>query len=381
MKLTIKTLHGLEEILANEIRDLGGEQIRVIKRGVTCEGGIRFLYQANLHLRTALKILMPVYEFTARTEQQLYAAIKKFDWTQHLEVHQTFAIEHTIFSEYFKHSQYVALRAKDAIVDGFRERLGRRPSVDRDRPDVQFNIHGFKDRFTISLDSSGEPLNRRGYRGRGHRAPMNEVLAAGLLQIAGWDKSRPLVDPMCGTGTILIEAAMLGQQMAPQLFRNHFGFKNWKNFDPMIWNRVKSEAQAAVRKTSLNIVGGDIDPNAIKMAQASQKKLGLNQQINFRQLSFERQRPTADRGVIITNPPYGERIGDEITTLYKSFSDILKNNFSGFDAWVISSNREALKHLKLKPSKKVSLYNGSLDCSFQKYELYQGSKTDKEVKK
>ncbi|MEQ8473801.1 MAG: THUMP domain-containing protein [Marinoscillum sp.] len=375
MKLHIKTLFGLEEILAEEVKALGGQQVQVHKRSISCEGDLEFLYKANYNLRTALKVLVPVYEFTARNEQQLYDQVMKHDWSKYLKVSQTFAIDNTVFSEFFRHSQYAALKTKDAIVDQFRNKLGRRPSVDIKTPDIQFDLYAYKDQFTISLDSSGDTLNRRGYRDVGHEATMNEVLAAGLLKLAGWNKKIPLIDPMCGTGTILIEAAMLGQNIPPQINRSDFSFKNWTNFHPAVWNRVVADGNANIRKAQMDISGGDVDGDAILMVNKSLKKFKLRDVVNVQRIAFEDLRPKTPDGMIISNPPYGERIGRTNTNeFYKTISDLLKNNFQGFDAWLISSNMEAFKHLKLRASKKIVLFNGPLECKFQKYEMYRGSK-------
>jgi putative N6-adenine-specific DNA methylase len=377
LKILIKTLHGLEDVLIQEVENLGtGRNIKKRNRAVECEGNLEFLYSANLNLRTALRVLVPVYTFTARNENELYNKVKAHDWSRYLDVSQTFAIDNTVFSEYFTHSKYAALKMKDAVVDQFRDKFDIRPSVDVENPDILFNLHAYKDQLTISLDSSGHPLNQRGYRDKGHKAPLNEVLAAGLLLLSGWDKSIPLIDPMCGTGTIITEAVMIALNIAPQLYQNDFGFKNWKEFQPMIWNRVKSEAQAKVRRSPLMITGGDIDGKAVAMAKGALKQMRVGRDVQIRQISFEQHKPKTREGMIITNPPYGERIGDDILELYKNLGDTLKNNFTGFDAWVISSNLDALKQLHLKPTEKISLYNGSLEVQFCKYEMYEGRKID-----
>ncbi len=377
MKILIKTMHGLEEILAEEIKEIGGNEINILKRSVSCEGNLEFLYKANLHLRTALKVLVPIYHFKAENEQQLYDEVYKYDWSKYLNNSQTFAIDNTIFSKFFRHTQFAALKTKDAIVDQFRNKTGIRPSVDIKKPDIQFDLHAYQDQFTISLDSSGDTLNKRGYHEPGHKAPMNEVLAAGLLKLAGWNKDIPLVDPMCGSGTILFEAALMGMNIAPQLYRNDFGFKNWSSFDPVIWNRVKAEAQAAIRKTNLELSGGDIDFTAIRLAEKTINKLKMRDAITVRRISLEKNIPKTPSGMIVTNPPYGERIGENVNDLYKLIGDTLKNHYTGFDAWIISSNMEAFKQVHLKASKKIVLFNGALECKFQKYEMYQGSKDAK----
>jgi putative N6-adenine-specific DNA methylase len=374
MKFVIKTMHGLEEILAEEITSLGGQNVTILKRSVACEGDLMFMYKANMNLRTALKILVPIYKFKAQNEQELYDQVYAFDWSDYLKVDQTFAIDNTIFSEYFRHSQYAALKTKDAIVDQFRNKLGIRPSVDIKTPDIQFDLHAYRDEFTVSLDSSGDTLNRRGYREPGHKAPMNEVLAAGMLKLAGWNKDIPLIDPMCGSGTIMFEAAMAGSNMAPQINRQNFAFKNWNNFQPSIWNQVVAEAKSNVRLTKLNIQGGDIDFRAISIVEKSIKRFKLEDSVRVQRISFDKLIPKTSEGMIIVNPPYGERIGDNVNELYKLFGDTLKNNFHGFDAWILSSNMPAFKQLHLRASKKIVLFNGSLECKFQKYEMYQGSR-------
>ena len=378
LKIVIKTLHGLEEVLMKEVELLGGQNIKKRKRAVECEGKLPFLYEANLNLRTALRILVPVYEFTARNETELYNQVKSFDWSQFLDVRQTFAIDNTIFSEYFTHSKYTALKMKDAIADQFREKFDLRPSVDVEKPDILFNLHAYQDKFTISLDSSGRLLNQRGYREPGHQAPLNEVMAAGLLQLAGWNKSIPLVDPMCGTGTIIIEAVLMGLNIPPQINQKEFGFKNWNNFQPMMWNRIRAESQGKIRSAPLMISGGDIDGHAVALAKGALKKLRMGRDVQIRQVAFEDFIPKFQTGMIITNPPYGERIGEEVDSLYKKLGDSFKNNFSGFDAWVLSSNIPALKQLHLKPSEKMALFNGALQVQFCKYNLQEGAYLEEE---
>jgi len=374
MKLLIKTLAGLEDVLMEEVKELGGESIIKRKRAVECVGNLPFMYKANLCLHTALKVLVPVYEFRAKNERELYDKIRCHDWSQYLSVHQTFAIDNTVFSEYFSHSKFAALKMKDAIADQFRDKYDMRPSVDTEKPDVLFNLHGYQENFTVSLDSSGEPLNQRGYRGKGHAAPLNEVLAAGLVKLAGWDASKPLVDPFCGTGTILIEAAMMATKTPPQLIRENFGFRTWNNFQPLMWNRIKAEMRSQIRKIPLSIYGGDIDPNAIMQAKRSMKLLAMRGDITFREVSFDGNLPKNKTGMVITNPPYGERIGTDIESLYEKIGDVLKNSFSGYDAWLISSNKSALRKLGLKDAERILLFNGKLDCEFCHYPMYEGSK-------
>ena len=372
MKILIKTLQGLEEVLMKEVELLGGQNIKKRKRAVECEGKLPFLYEANLNLRTALRILVPVYEFTACNGTELYNQVKIFDWSQFLDISQTYAIDNTIFSEYFTHSKYAALKMKDAIADQFREKFDLRPSVNTEKPDILFNLHAYQDKFTISLDSSGRLLNQRGYRERGHQAPLNEVMAAGLLKLANWNKSIPLIDPMCGTGTIIIEAVLMGLNIPPQLNQDEFSFKNWNNFQPLMWNRIKAEAKSKIRSAPLMITGGDIDGNAVVLAKRALKKLRMGRDVRIKHIAFENFIPKFQRGIIITNPPYGKRIGEEVDNLYKKIGDTFKKKFSGFNAWILSSNVSALKNLHLKPSEKIDLFNGALKVKFCKYNLKEG---------
>lgn len=370
MKITIKTLFGFEDLVAKEASTLGGEKIEKITRGIKCEGNPAFLYRANLSMRTAMKILVPIYTFHAKDERALYDRMMDFDWSNFLDVDQTFAIDPVVFSEVFTHSKYVGLKAKDAMVDQYRNKYRRRPSIDADRPDVLFNIHCANDFFTVSMDSSGAPLNQRGYREEGHRAPMNEVLAAGMVLLSGWDKKIPLVDPMCGSGTILTEAAMIAMNMPPNLKRKDFGFRTWPEYSPVLWNQVKSEEESHVRKPSMSLTGIDLDEKATQMTRKALGKIGLRREVRIKTNDFRDFKPIEEQGMIITNPPYGERIGDDILDFYQSMGDAFKQNFTGYDAWLISSNKKALKQIGLKDSERYTLYNGKLECDFCKYELY-----------
>lgn len=371
MKVLVKTLHGLEDLLLQELQTIGFTHLQKRKRAIACEGSLAQVYQANLELRTALRILLPVYDFQARNEKELYDKIYSFDWSEYLDKRQTFAIDNTVFSEYFRHSRFAALKTKDAIVDQFRDKYGMRPSIDTERPDVLLNLHAFKDRFSVSLDSSGDPLNQRGYREKGHRAPLNEILAAGMIKLSGWRPETPLIDPFCGSGTILIEAAMIAREIAPNLHRKDFGFVNWENFQPMLWNRIKMDVRAKAKNKELKISGGDIDPYAVSMTQRSLKNIGIRREdIKVRKIDFLHHHPLHKTGMIITNPPYGERMGSDIHELYSKMGDHLRKNYPGYTAWILSSNKKAFKQLHLKPNSKIELYNGSLECEFCEYQLF-----------
>lgn len=374
MKLVIKTLHGLEDCLAEEIEALGGQKIKKLRRAVSCDGNLAFVYSANYNLRTALRVLLPIHSFLAKNEQTFYEGVRSFDWSTHLELRQTFAIDNAITRDAsIANSQFASLKMKDAIVDYFRDKTGKRPSINKDNPDLLLNLHGYKDQYTISVDSSGRILNQRGYRKvAGHHAPLNEVLAAGLLKIARWDASIPLLDPMCGSGTIALEAAMLARGLPAQILRNDFGFMNWTNFNAILWNRVKMESRAKSSQTRLKIVASDIDQKNIKLVKGSAKQLALGQGFDIFKYDFLKLLPPeSGKGMIISNPPYGERIGGEgMVKFYRLIGDKLKHNFDGWNAWLLSSNFEALRALRLRPSSKEILFNGPLECQFCKYELY-----------
>lgn len=372
-----KTLMGLEETLVNELEAIGAENIEKGKRAVSFTGDLRILYKANLRLRTALKILLPIQEFNARNENDLYFAIKKINWSKYFSVNETFAIDTTVYSEHFTHSKYVALKAKDAIVDRFRDREDKRPSIDVENPDMRIHIHVRDKAFTVSIDSSGKPLNMRGYRMGNHPAILNEVLAAGLIQLSGWDTKMPLIDPFCGSGTFLIEAAMIAQNVAPNLNRKEFSFKKWKNFDKALWVDVRMESIEEQVENFPKITGIDISDRSIATAKLNLDAAPIEQKnIELIEGDFADFEPATDDGMVITNPPYGERLrDDDIQELYTKIGNRLKNHFLGHHAWVIST-KDALKHLGLHPSPKYMVKNGPLDCKFQHYEIYKGSKKD-----
>jgi len=374
LKLTAKTFQGLENVLAKELELLGAEDITILKRAVSFSGNKELLYKSNLHLRTALRILHPIYTFIATNENDLYKKVSEFDWSAYLKLSQTFAIDSVVFSDYFTHSKYVALKCKDAIVDQFRDKTGKRPSIETKTPDVQFNVHVYKDEFTISIDSSGDSLHKRGYRNSQHDAPLNEVLAAGMLLLTGWEKSIPLIDPMCGSGTILMEATMIACNMPPQINRKTYGFMNWNDYEPELWNKVYEDAKSNIDKSEINITGGDISRRSIDISKESLIKFGFHRDVRINKISFMDFLPKSSTGMLIMNPPYGERQKeDDIFSLYKNIGSHLKQNFAGFDAWILSSNKDALKFIGLHPSKKLTLFNGALECKFQKFSLYQGS--------
>ncbi|GAB3203271.1 putative N6-adenine-specific DNA methylase [Pontibacter aydingkolensis] len=371
------TLSGLEEVLAAELRDLDMEYIKVGNRAVSCSGNLRQLYEANLWCRTAIRILKPIKNFKARDEKDLYEQVQKINWADIFDLEQTFAIDAVVSHSTFEHSLFVAQLTKDAIVDQFRKKTGERPSVDRIRPDFRINLHMHENMVTLSLDSSGDSLHRRGYRLQTNVAPLNEVLAAGIVALSGWDKKSTFIDPMCGSGTFLIEAAMMAQNMAPGLFRRDpFGFENWKDYNEQLFEMVWNTAEAKERKTpQAEIIGYDIDPDYIEAARTNIANAGLQDVIKIEEANFFETNAPAEQGVLVMNPPYNERIqSDDINLLYKNIGDTLKNNYQGFDAFVFTGNLEAAKSIGLRTSRRTPLYNGPIDCRLLKYELYRGSR-------
>ncbi len=375
--LIAKTIAGLEETLADELTLLGAKDVKVITRAVSFSGDNKLLYEANLWCRTALRILKPLYAFPASTNDQLYQNIFNYPWEEIFQVDNTIAIDSVVNDSSFTHSHFVSQKVKDAIADRFRSKTGTRPSVDIENPDIRINIHIYRDVCDVSLDSSGESLHKRGYRVAGGLAPLSEVLAAGLVLLSGWDKQRNFIDPMCGSGTILIEAALIALNIAPGSFKKSFSFMNWKDYDASLWQQIKT---AAIEKQKINdvyISGSDIEARVIRNARGNVIAANLQKNINLLVGPFDTFKPPAGGGVMIINPPYGERLEQEdIVAFYKSIGDSLKKNFAGYDAWIISSDMNALKFIGLKPTRKIPIFNGPLECRFMKFSVYAGSKKD-----
>lgn len=370
-----KTLSGLEEILAAELRSLGAEDVKILHRAVSFLGDKKLMYEANLKLRTSLRILKRIFSFKAATAEELYRKTGEIYWDKYFSSHDTIAVDSAVSSEFFTHSQFVSQKVKDAIVDQFRSKTGKRPSVDLENPRFRINIHIYQDTCTVSLDSSGESLHKRGYRLQMSEAPLSEVLAAGMLLLSGWDRKTSLVDPMCGSGTILIEAALLAGNIPPGIFRTNFGFMNWLDYDDILWNGIWREAKEKISLSPGQIYGADISPAAIEAAKKNMHNAEFENEIKLHVSSFEKLEPPDNAGLIIMNPPYGERLKpDDIVSFYKMIGNTLKQKYAGYDAWILSANMDALKFVGLHPSKKFSLLNGQLECKFQKYSIYAGSK-------
>ncbi len=369
--LVAKTVSGLEQALADELSILGAKNIRILNRAVSFDGDMEMMYLSNYTCRTALRILKPILTFKVREQDDLYKSIKKFPWEDLFEPLFTFAIDSVIHDSVFTNSQFVSLKAKDAIVDRLREAWGRRPSVNLDEPDIRINVHLQKQECTLSLDSSGGSLHKRGYRKSTGLAPLNEVLAAGMILLSGWDKKSLLTDPMCGSGTLLIEAAMMARNIPSGHYRKDFGFTKWKDFDAELWHRLKEKADAKITECKAKILGSDQSSKAIQQATENLRHAKLMNDIKLQVASFESLKPAKEHGWVVTNPPYDERMQVvDMIAFYKSIGDVLKKKFTGYQAWIISSDLKALKFIGLHPSKKITLYNGPLECRFVRFELY-----------
>ena len=371
-ELVAKTFHGLEEILAKELTELGASNIEIGNRMVAFTGDKALMYKANFCLRTAIRILKPIKHFKANTADEVYDNIKSIAWENYLDNTKSFAVDAVVFSNEFRHSKFVAYKVKDAIVDYFRDQTGERPSVRINNPDVLLNIHIAEDRCTLSLDSSGESLHRRGYRQEAVEAPLNEVLAAGMILMTGWKGECDLIDPMCGSGTIPIEAALIARNIAPGVFRKEFAFEKWVDFDQDLFDSIYND-DSQERDFNHKIYGFDNNPKANEIAIRNVKAAGLSKEVELKLQPFQQFEQPKEKSIIITNPPYGERIStDDLLGLYKMIGERLKHAFAGNDAWILSYRDECFDQIGLKPSVKIELYNGALECQFRKYQLFDG---------
>jgi putative N6-adenine-specific DNA methylase len=377
-KMVAKTLFGLEEILAKELRNLGAIDVKPGVRSVSFEGDTGFMYKANLSLRTAIKIIKPIQSFKVMDEGDLYKKIYAMPWDHYLSPDDTFAIDATVYSEKFTHSLYIAQKTKDAIADKFRDHKGRRPSVDLDNPDLRLNIHIHKDQCNVSLDSSGASLHHRGYRSATNIAPINEVLAAGLLLLSGWDGQSDFLDPMCGSGTIPIEATMIACNIPANINRKGFAFEKWRDFDQVLYNKIIESSLNKVREFRFEVRGYDKAPSAVQKAVENVANANLSEYIHIEQNNFFHSKKESDKQLhMLFNPPYGERLPIEMEEFYTSIGDTLKRGYPGTEAWLITSNLEALKFVGLRPSRKIKVFNSHLESRLVKYAIYEGSKKAK----
>jgi len=377
-KMVAKTLFGFEELLAKELTQLGAQDVKIGVRNVSFTGDKGFMYKANLGLRTAIKILKPIETFKVKDEKDLYDKIYKMSWENYLKPTGTLAVDATINSQVFTHSLYVAQKTKDAIVDKFRDTTGQRPNVDLKFPDLKINVHIDRGICHISLDSSGDSLHKRGYKTATNIAPINEVLAAGLVMLSGWDGQSDFMDPMCGSGTILAEAAMIACNIPPNLMRKEFAFERWADWDVELFEKIEESLLSKTRDFHYKIMGYDKSPSAVSKAKDNVKNAHLEEFISVQHEDFfKTQKAGEDKLHMVFNPPYGERLDIDMEEFYKNIGDTLKQGYPGTDAWFITSNLEALKHVGLRPSRKIHLVNAKLEARLVKYVMYEGSKKAK----
>lgn len=371
-EMIAKTFQGLEEVLAQELTALGANDIEIGRRMVSFSGDKQLLYKANFCLRTAIRVLKPIKRFTAKDADEVYEQVKRIRWEEHLDLRKTFSVDAVVFSEEFRHSKFVSYKVKDAIVDYFREQTGERPSVRINKPDVLLNIHIAQTSCTLSLDSSGESLHRRGYRQEAVEAPLNEVLAAGMILMTGWRGECDLIDPMCGSGTIPIEAALIARNIAPGVFRKEFAFEKWNDFDRDLFDAIYND-DSQERDFEHHIYGYDNNPKAHEIALRNVKAASVSREVTLKVQPFQQFEQPERKSIIITNPPYGERIStNDLLGLYAAIGERLKHAFVGNTAWVLSYREECFDQIGLKPTQKIPLFNGALECEFRSYEIFDG---------
>jgi putative N6-adenine-specific DNA methylase len=375
--LVAKTSAGLEQVLANEIKAIGGQKITLGNRAVFYEGDLQIIYKSNYLLRTALRVLKEIEFFYFKNVDQFYLKCKDIEWVQYFSVDQSFVIHSTVGnSKDFTNSMFASLKAKDAIADYFRSKLGKRPNVDTENPEIVIDLHVHGDSCTISLDSSGESLHKRGYRINQGEAPLNEVLAAGMIQLAGWSGNGDFLDPMCGSGTLPIEAAMIAYNIPAGKFRKNYAFENWHDFDQLLLASIK---QATAKKEfSYNIYASDISGSNLLNAQTNARRALVFNKIKFQVSDFKDLKIALNNGIIVINPPYGERLKDEdLNELYAMMGERLKHHYAGNNAWILSSSLESFKFVGLKPEVRIDLFNGSLKCKFNQYQLFSGKRNER----
>ena len=371
-ELIAKTFMGLEPVLAKELTQLGANNVQIGRRMVSFTGNKEMMYRANFSLHTAIKILKPIAHFKAQSADDVYEEIKKIDWDSYLDNDHTFAVDAVVFSEEFRHSKFVSYKVKDAIVDQFREKTGNRPNISVANPDLRLHIHIADSDCTLCLDSSGESLHRRGYRQESVEAPLNEVLAAGMILMTGWKGDTDFIDPMCGSGTLLVEAALIARNMAPGLFRKEYAFEKWPDFDAELFDHIYND-DSQEREFHHHIYGYDIDIKAVNTARLNAKAAGLTADITVEQQDFKDFKQPKEKSILVTNPPYGERISTpDLLGTYRMIGERLKHQFMGGDAWILSYREECFEQIGLKPSIKIPVFNGSLECEFRKYQMFDG---------
>ena len=371
-ELIAKTFMGLEPILEQELKELGAKDIKKGRRMVSFRGDQELMYRANFQLHTAIRILKPIIHFRAFSADDVYNEVKKVEWSEFLDNSKTFAVDSVVFSEEFRHSKFVAYKVKDAIADQFRERTGNRPNVSVTNPDIQLHIHIAEDDCTLSLDSSGESLHRRGYRQESVEAPLNEVLAAGMILMTGWKGECDFIDPMCGSGTLLIEAALIARNISPGVFRKGYAFEKWNDFDAELFDKIYND-DSKEKEFHHHIYGYDIDMKCVNTARLNVRAAGMTNDITVEQADIKDFTQPAEKSIMVTNPPYGERISTpDLLGTYRIIGEKLKHAFTGNEAWILSYKEECFEQIGLRPSIKYPVYNGSLECEFRKYTIFEG---------
>ena len=375
-ELIAKTFMGLEPVLAQELTQLGANNVQIGRRMVSFTGDKEMMYRANFQLHTAIRILKPIRHFKAGSADDVYEEVKKIDWSKYIEKGKTFSVDSVVYSDEFRNSRFVTYKVKDAIVDQFRENTGDRPNISVSNPDIRLNIHIAEDKATLSLDSSGESLHRRGYRQESVEAPLNEVLAAGMILITGWKGDTDFIDPMCGSGTLLVEAALIAHNMSPGIFRKEFAFERWTDFDQDLFDQIYND-DSQEREFKHHIYGYDVDIKAVNTARMNVRAAGLTSDITVEEADFKDFKRPTEKSILVCNPPYGERISTpNLLGTYKMIGERLKHEFMGNDAWILSYREECFEQIGLKPSIKIPVYNGSLECEFRKYAIFDGKMKD-----
>lgn len=375
-ELIAKTFMGLEPVLAKELTQLGANNVQIGRRMVSFTGDKEMMYRANFQLHTAIRILKPIAKFKARSADEVYEEVKKIDWSKYIEKGKTFSVDSVVYSEEFRNSRFVTYKVKDAIVDQFRENTGTRPNISVSNPDIRLNIHIAEADATLSLDSSGESLHRRGYRQESVEAPLNEVLAAGMILMTGWRGETDFIDPMCGSGTLLVEAALIAHNMSPGIFRKEFAFEKWPDFDAELFDTIYND-DTQEREFTHHIYGYDIDMKAVNTARLNVRAAGLSKDITIENADFKDFTQPKEKSLLVVNPPYGERISTpNLLNTYKMIGERLKHAFMGNEAWVLSYREECFEAIGLKPSIKIPVYNGSLECELRKYAIFDGTMKD-----
>ncbi len=375
LTLVATTISGLEEVLAEELRQLGAEDVRILKRAVSFQGTIALVYKTNLWCRTAFHILQLISTFPVRSQQDLYDHLHDLRWEDWMEADQTLAVHAVAHHAVFTHTQFTEQLSKDAIVDRFRTRFGRRPSVDLDAPFLRIHVHLAGETCQILIDSSGDSLHKRGYRQATGLAPLNEVLAAGMIYLSGWDRKIPFFDPMCGSGTLVIEASLIALNRPAGQFRKTFAFQNWPDYNPSEWKKMVSESLRSPVSPQLSLQGADFSEQMIRTARQNIIYAGLKNDITISKRDFRKSDPPFPSGIMVTNPPFGQRLPvPDLKFQYKQIGDVLKNRYTGWSVWILAQNKQALKFLGLKPSRKITVFNGPLECKFVNFEVFEGSR-------